>query len=114
LEIEVGIEALTFIGAARVWTWRGGSARKEWTKVFAQRVTRSAPAAVADLPGVAERRIVAQVAIELRISPRFSDDGVPEGTCDRPLSIHLDEEEGEQEIDVTEEFARAFRDEGVR
>ena len=69
---------------------------------------------VVDSPGQAERRIVAEVAIQLRISPRFSDDGVPEGTCDRPLSIHLDDEEGEHELDLKEEFVRAFRDDGMR
>lgn len=62
-----------------------------------------------------ERRIVAEVAIELRISPKFSDDGRPEGTCERPLSIHLDEpaptdEEAEEELDLAGEFVRAFRD----
>ena len=67
-----------------------------------------------DAPGQAERRIVAEVAIQLRISPRFSDDGVPEGTCDRPLSIHLDEEQGEDELHLRDEFVRAFRDEGTR
>ena len=41
-----------------------------------------------------------EVAIQLRISPRFSDDGVPEGTCDRPLSIHLDDEEGEHSMEA--------------
>lgn len=66
-----------------------------------------------ELPGVAERRIVAEVAIQLRISPRFSDDGTPEGTCERPLSITLDEEQAEAEIDVKEEFVRAFRDDGM-
>jgi len=69
-----------------------------------------------ELPGVAERRIVAEVAIQLRISPRFSDDGVPEGTCDRALSIHLDEpyDEVEGELDLQDEFVRAFRDLGGR
>jgi hypothetical protein len=88
------------------------------SEVTAQRGKRPdrAPFLV-DSPGVAERRIVAEVAVSLRISPRFSDDGAPEGTCDRALSIHLDEpqpdEEGEQEIDLREEFVRAFRDEGT-
>lgn len=73
------------------------------------------------VPGGVERRIVAEVAVQLRISPKFSDDGRPEGTCERPVSIHLDEpegteveaeeeEEGEDDIDVAGEFIRAFRD----
>lgn len=59
--------------------------------------------------GREERRVVAEVAFELRISPKFNDDGTPEGTCERPVSIHLDEEpvahaepeeEGEEELDL--------------
>jgi hypothetical protein len=71
---------------------------------------------LSELPGVAERRIVAEVAISLRISPRFSDDGVPEGTCDRALSITLDEpyDEIEGELDLKDEFVRAFHDVGGR
>ncbi len=64
-----------------------------------------------------ERRVVAEVAVELRISPRFTDDGAPEGTCERPLSIHLDEEpapkpedEREEELDLRSALIRAFRD----
>ncbi len=85
--------------------------------MYAQKSKRlERQAYLGDLPGVAERRIVAEVAIQLRISPRFSDDGVPEGTCDRAISIHLDEpvpeEEGEQELDLKDEFVRAFKDVG--
>ena len=87
--------------------------------VYAQKTKRAERTSfTVDSPGGAERRIVAEVAIQLRISPRFSDDGVPEGTCDRALSIHLDpaevEEEGEHDLDVKEEFVRAFRDDGLR
>ncbi|HEX9710702.1 MAG TPA: hypothetical protein VGB42_12155 [Candidatus Thermoplasmatota archaeon] len=32
-------------------------------------------------------RIAYEVAMHLRILPRFSDDGAPEGTVDRPLSV---------------------------
>jgi hypothetical protein len=32
-------------------------------------------------------RIAYEVAMHLRILPRFSDDGVPEGTVDRALSV---------------------------
>lgn len=86
--------------------------------MFAQRSSRrAADPPVEVLPGGIERRIVAEVAIELRISPRFSDDGRPEGTCDRPVSIHLDvpappsvAEEPEEEIDLAGEFIRAFQD----
>jgi len=61
--------------------------------------------------------VVAEVAVELRISPRFSDDGAPEGTCERPLSIHIDEEpkleapdEPEAELDLSLALLRAFHD----
>ncbi len=37
--------------------------------------------------GSTEFRIAYEVALHLRILPRFSDDGVPEGTVDRPLSV---------------------------
>lgn len=36
-----------------------------------------------------EVRIAFEVARELRISPRFSDDGTPEGTIERPLAVEL-------------------------
>jgi hypothetical protein len=39
--------------------------------------------------GSTEFRIAYEVALHLRILPRFSDDGVPEGTVDRPLSTGL-------------------------
>ncbi len=64
-----------------------------------------------------ERRVVAEVAVELRISPKFTDDGTPEGTCERPLSIHLDEDpsptaddEREEALDLTAALFRAFHD----
>lgn len=84
--------------------------------MYAQKTVRKGDRAtfLVEGSGQAERRIVAEVAIELRISPRFSDDGVPEGTCDRPLSIHLDDEERERDLDLKEEFVRAFHDDGVR
>jgi hypothetical protein len=57
-----------------------------------------------------EVSIAFQVARELRISPKFTDDGAPEGTLERPLAIHnpqrkdaLNEEvEEEDELDVYE------------
>ena len=63
-------------------------------------------------PGGVERRIVAEVAVLLRISPRFTDDGAPEGTCDRPLSIHLDgaSAEEENELELADEVPRETRD----
>lgn len=108
-----------FIDVARMWFRRRGGSAREWRKVFAQRFSRK----LAELPGEwapggVERRIVAEVAVQLRMSPRFSDDGRPEGTCDRPLSIHLDEqeparveveEEPAQEINSTDDSVRAFR-----
>jgi len=83
--------------------------------VYAQRTAGKGAARQSfDSPGGAERRIAAEVAVELRISPRFSDDGTPEGTCERGFSIHIDgvpsEEEAEQEFDLKDEFVRAFGD----
>ena len=88
--------------------------------LFAQRFSRRLTERPGEAgPGGVERRIVAEVAVELRISPKFSDDGRPEGTCERALSIHVDaaepprgkdEEEAEQDLAVADELVRAFRD----
>lgn len=86
-------------------------------EVYAAKARRAdRNAFLVEAPGIAERRIVAEVAIQLRISPRFSDDGAPEGTCDRALSIHLDEPlpDEEAELDLKDEFVRAFHDVGSR
>jgi hypothetical protein len=32
-----------------------------------------------------EMRIATEVAVQLRISPKYTDDGAPEGTCEKPL-----------------------------
>ena len=34
-----------------------------------------------------EVRIAFEVALELRMSPKYTDDGTPEGTIERPLSF---------------------------
>ena len=46
----------------------------------------------------AERRIAFEVAMELRILPKFTDDGAPEGTCERPISV-----QGVPEVTLTPE-----------
>jgi hypothetical protein len=53
-----------------------------------------------------EIRIAAEVAFQLRISPKYSDDGAPEGTCERPISVRAAEKrkparhEEEDELDL--------------
>lgn len=100
--------------------WRGLGARAGGPKgrVFAGRTAARPRRPRDEAPsGSEERRVVAEVAVELRISPRFSDDGAPEGTCERPLSIHIDEEPGpieddepEVELDLSLAPIRPFRD----
>jgi len=54
-----------------------------------------------------EIRIAAEVAFQLRMSPKYSDDGAPEGTCERPISVRTAEKqkpadhEEEDELDVS-------------
>jgi hypothetical protein len=104
-EISPGIGSPTFIGEVRQWMGRAKRGAGGRGQVFAKGSSRRLGDPSAALPpGGVERRIVAEVAVQLRISPRFSDDGAPEGTCDRPLSIHVDgqsaEEESEHELDL--------------
>lgn len=53
-----------------------------------------------------EIRIAAEVAFQLRMSPKYSDDGAPEGTCERPISTRTAENrkptdhEEEDELDL--------------
>lgn len=53
-----------------------------------------------------EIRIAAEVAFQLRMSPKYSDDGTPEGTCERPISVRAAEKQGpagheeEDELDI--------------
>lgn len=53
-----------------------------------------------------EIRIAAEVAFQLRMSPKYSDDGAPEGTCERPISVRAAEKrksadhEEEDELDL--------------
>jgi len=53
-----------------------------------------------------EVSIAFQVARELRFSSKFSDDGAPEGTLERPLAVHNPErksahhEEVEEALDI--------------
>ena len=120
VEFETGTHSLTFIGKAGEWMGRTGRAVKGESFVFTKGSSRRIAPDPSGLvpPGGVERRIVAEVAVQLRISPRFSDDGAPEGYCERPLSIHIDrengEDESEEELDLNEEFNRAFRDARVR
>ncbi len=86
--------------------------------MFAGHATAAPPAPKNEVStGWDERRVVAEVAVELRISPKFSDDGTPEGTCERPVSIHLDVEpaqppagEREEALDLSAALVRAFHD----
>jgi hypothetical protein len=114
-EISAGIEGPTLIGDPREWVGRAKRGEKGRSQVFAKGSSRRYTDPAGPLPpGGLERRIVAEVAVQLRISPRFSDDGAPEGTCDRPLSIQVDgqsaEEESEHEVDLTDELTLARRD----
>ena len=53
-----------------------------------------------------EVSIAFQVARELRFSHKFTDDGAPEGTLERPLAVHTPErksaphEEVEEALDI--------------
>lgn len=61
-------------------TIRGLPVTKNWLNSM-ERNDRNSRVAV-------ERRIAFEVAMELRILPKFTDDGAPEGTVERPISVH--------------------------
>ena len=75
-------------------------------EIFAGKGSGKARAHVEIPPEVS---IAFQVARELRISPRHTDDGAPEGTLERPLAVHTPKasaegkhEEEEDELDLYE------------
>ena len=62
--------------------------------------TDSRPTTRARIEVHPEVRITVELVRELRISPRFSDDGAPEGTIDRPKGHAAKDEETEAALDL--------------